>query len=143
MRMRRFVLATWIARLTVGIVFFFNVTCALNFILQPGHYTWAFEVSGVPGRALVRGMGILFLMWNATYPPVLLSPNRHRTLFAVLLVQQAIGLAGESWMWVTLEAGHTALRATGLRFMLFDGAGLVAMGLAFALLAWTRRHSPA
>ncbi len=125
----------WLARLVVGAVFFFNVTCALAFVAWPERYAPGFEVSGVPGRVLVRGIGILFLMWNATYPPVLARPDRHRALFAVILVQQAIGVAGETWMWATLEPGHAALSATGLRFIGFDGAGLVGMGLAFWLTA--------
>jgi len=129
----------WLVRLVVGVVFLFNVTCALEFIAWPERYAPAFEVSGTPGQMLVRGMGILFLMWNATYPPVLARPDRNRTLLAVILAQQAIGLAGEVWMWVTLPPGHTALWATGLRFIAFDGAGLVGMGLAFWLL---RAQSP-
>jgi hypothetical protein len=131
---RRHRLSLWLARLVVGTVFFFNVTCALAFIARPDRYAPGFEVSGIPGQVLVRGIGILFLMWNATYPPVLVRPDRHRTLFAVLLAQQAIGLAGETWMWLTLPAGHAALWATGLRFIAFDGAGLVGMGLVFWLL---------
>jgi len=127
-------LALWVTRLMVGTVFFFNVTCALAFVTRPDRYAPGFEVGGVPGRALVRGMGILFLMWNATYPPVLIRPDRHRTLFAVILAQQAIGVAGETWMWATLPAGHTALWNTGLRFIIFDGAGLVGMAVAFWLL---------
>jgi len=128
---RRHRLSLWLARLVVGIVFLFNVTCALAFVTQPDRYAPGFEVSGVPGRVLVRGIGILFLMWNATYPPVLVRPDRHRTLFAVILAQQAIGLAGETWMWATLPTGHAALWATGLRFIAFDAAGLVGMGLVF------------
>lgn len=133
----------WLARLVVGVVFFFNVTCALAFIAWPQRYAPAFEISGVPGQVAVRGIGILFLMWNATYPPVLARPDRHRTLFLVLLIQQAIGLAGETWMWATLPPGHTALRATGLRFIAFDGAGLVGMGLALWLLERARHRAPA
>jgi hypothetical protein len=136
---RRQRLSLWLARLVVGAVFFFNVTCALAFVAWPERYAPGFEVSGVPGRVLVRGIGILFLMWNATYPPVLVRPDRHRTLFAVILVQQAIGVAGETWMWAMLPVGHAALRATGLRFMAFDGAGLVGMGLAFWLIALKER----
>jgi hypothetical protein len=139
----RYPFSVWLTRAVVGTVFVFNVSCALAFVTRPGRYAPAFEVGGVPGQMLVRGIGILFLMWNATYPPVLLRPDRHRTLFAVVLVQQALGLAGETWMWLTLPAGHLALRTTGLRFILFDGAGLVAMGLAFLLLASARRHSSA
>lgn len=124
----------WFVRLVVGIVFFFNVTCALAFIARPEDYAPSFEVSSLPGEILVRGMGILFLMWNATYPPVLVRPDRQRTLFAVILAQQAIGVIGETAMWVTLPPGHPALWSTGLRFILFDGTGLVGMGLAFWVL---------
>ena len=124
----------WLVRLAVGTVFFFNVTCALAFVAQPDRYTTGFEVDGVPGRTLVRGMGILFLMWNATYPPVLIRPDRHRTLFAVILAQQAIGVIGETWMWATLPADHAALWNTGLRFIAFDGVGLVGMAVVFCLL---------
>jgi len=63
----------------------------------------------------------------------------------VLLVQQAIGLAGETWMWLTLPAGHAALWTTGLRFIAFDGAGLAGMGVVFWLLyalKRTERTSP-
>lgn len=140
---QQYLVALWISRLVVGIVFFFNVTCALAFVTKPDQYTAAFEVSGVPGRVLVRGIGMLFLMWNVTYPLVLARPDRHRTLFAVILVQQAIGLVGETWMWLTLPPGHAALWITGLRFIFFDGAGLVGMGIVFWLLRWTRSHSPA
>ena len=136
---RRHQLVLWLARLVVGMVFFFNVTCALAFVIQPDRYAPGFEVSGVPGRTLVRGVGILFLMWNATYPPVLFRPEEHQTMFAVVLIQQAIGVAGETWMWATLPAGHPALRATGLRFMAFDAAGLVGMTAIFWLLRKRRK----
>jgi hypothetical protein len=130
----------WAARLAVGIVFLLNITCATAFLLEPERYRLGFEVSGVAGSVLVRGMGILFLMWNATYPLVLVHPDRHRVLFTVLLAQQAIGLAGESWLWLTLPPNHAALRTTGLRFIVFDGIGLVAMALAYALLR--KRRAP-
>jgi len=139
---RRHRLSRWLARLVVGAVFFFNVTCALSFVAWPDRYAPAFEISNVPGQVLVRGIGILFLMWNATYPPVLARPDRNRILFAVILVQQAIGLAGETWMWATLPPSHAALWATGLRFIAFDGAGLVGMGLAFWLLGHRGGFTP-
>ncbi len=129
------VLPFWIARLIVGVVFFFNVTCALEFIVRPGAYAPSFELEGLPGEVMVRGIGVLFLMWNATYPPVLVRPDRERTLFAVVLAQQAIGVLGETAMWRSLPPGHPALWETGLRFILFDGAGLVGMALAYGLTA--------
>lgn len=124
----------WFARLAVGAVFLLNVQCALQFILWPGRYTAGFELAGVPGEAAVRGLGIAFLMWNATYPLVLWDPRRHRALFAVVLAQQLIGLAGETWLLLTLPAGHDALAASIARFTVFDGAGLLVMGAAFVLL---------
>lgn len=125
----------WLARAMVGAVFAVNAGCALSFLARPEAYAPGFELSGVPGRALVRGLGILFLMWNATYPAVIVQPARHRLLFAVVLAQQAIGLAGEAWLWLALPEGHDALRATGLRFIVFDGAGLLALIAAYALSA--------
>jgi len=131
----------WLARIIVGAVFLMNVSCALAFILQPEKYSPGFEVAGVPGRIYVQGMGILFLMWNATYPPVIFHPIRYRALFVVVLIQQAIGFAGETWLWLTLPAGHSPLRATGLRFMIFDGIGLIAMAGAYWLLMRQRARS--
>lgn len=128
----------WFARIAVGLVFAGNIACALAFILQPDSYAAGFEIMGVPGRTVVQGFGVLFLMWNATYPPVILQPAGQKTLFAVVLVQQAIGVVGEIWLGLTLPAGHAALQDTGLRFLLFDGLGLVLMGAAFMLLRVAR-----
>lgn len=131
-------LPAWITRLAVGVVFIINLSCALDFILRPARYVGGFEVSGVVGTTLVQGFGILFLMWNATYPAVILRPLAHRTLFGVILLQQLIGVAGESWLYFQLPAGHASLQATGLRFILFDGLGLVLMSAAYGIL-WLRR----
>ncbi len=51
-----------------------------------------------------------------------------------MLVQQAVGLAGESWLVLSLPPGHAALWATGMRFIVFDGLGLALMLLAYVLL---------
>lgn len=127
-------MATWFARIAVGAVFAVNVWCALVFIFQPDVYASGFELQGIAGNVMVQGMGILFLMWNATYPPVILDPRKFRALFIVLLVQQLIGVAGETWLWLNLPQGHANLAASGLRFIVFDAAGLVVMSLAYALL---------
>jgi len=120
-----------ISQLVVGVVFILNISCAVAFIFRPERYMGGFEIGGLQGRVLTRAMGILFLMWNVTYPLVILNPYRHKTLFAVILIQQAIGLLGESWLMLTLPAGHAPLQATGLRFIFFDGAGLILMGAAY------------
>lgn len=130
-------LALWLARGAVGFVFTVNIYCALEFILQPQNYMGGFELSGVSGKIIVQSLGILFLMWNATYPPVISRPAAHLTLFVVILIQQLIGLVGETWLLLNLPAGHPALYATGLRFTIFDGFGLLSMGAAYLYL----RHS--
>ena len=99
------------------------------------------ELAGVPGATAVRGLGIAFLMWNATYPAVIASPARFRALGVVVLAQQAIGLAGESWIRLSLPAGHEALAASIDRFVVFDAAGLALMGVAFAWLLVADRRA--
>lgn len=132
-------ISAWIARIVVGAVFIGNVSCALRFIISPENYVAAYELSGVSGAAAVRGLGIAFLMWNATYPPVLLDPRRHSAIFSIVLAQQTIGLAGEAAIWLTIPVGHQVLSSGIARFALFDGTALVMMAAAFALLRATRR----
>jgi hypothetical protein len=129
-------MAMWFARIAVGAVFAVNVWCALVFIFQPDVYASGFELEGVAGKVMVQGMGILFLMWNATYPPVIWNPQKFRVLFIVLLIQQLIGVVGETWLWLNLPQGHANLSASGLRFIVFDAAGLVVMSTAYALFFW-------
>lgn len=124
----------WLARFVVGAVFVINVSCALAFLLRPDRYAPGFELTGVQGRIMVQAMGILFLIWNATYPLVVINPHRYRTLFAVVLAQQTIGVLGETWLLASLPVGHPSLWATGVRFIVFDGVGLLGMGILFWLL---------
>lgn len=133
----------WLARLALIVVFCFNVNCALAFIARPAAYAPGFEVNGVAGEALVRGMGILFLMWNVTYPLAIWNPYRYRWLFLIVIVQQAIGLAGETWMLLALPPGHATLATTGYHFILFDGGGLMAMLVTFILMHLVRRSKSA
>ena len=76
-RVRR---AAWLARAAFLLVFAINVQCAASFVLWPDAYAPSFEVAGVPGAAAVQGLGIAFLMWNATYPAVIASPLRFRAV---------------------------------------------------------------
>ncbi len=121
----------WTARAAVLAVFCLNVQCALQFVLWPGRFAGAYELSGAAGEAAVRGLGVAFLMWNATYPPVIAAPSRHRALYLVVLAQQAIGLLGETGILLSLPEGHGTLAASLLRFIAFDGGGLVLMAGAY------------
>lgn len=122
------------ARIVVAAVFLINVQCALSFALQPASFAGAYELSGVSGNVAVQGIGVAFLMWNATYPVVIANPRRYRAVFLIVLAQQAIGLVGETAILLGLPAGHEVLAASILRFIAFDAAGFIAMLAAFAAL---------
>lgn len=128
-------------RLAFAVVFVVNVQCAISFVLWPDTFVSQFELAGLAGAVAVQGLGIAFLMWNATYPAVIFSPQRFRALAIVVVVQQLIGLVGESWIWVSLPAGHAALAASIGRFIAFDAFGLVLMGATLIWLTWAERRT--
>ena len=129
--------ATIITRIAFTLVFLLNVQCALQFIFTPEGFAPSYELSGVPGIIATQGMGITFLMWNVTYPAFIVAPKRFKVLGYVILAQQAVGLVGESCLLLGLPAGHALLSASILRFIIFDGIGLVIMAVAFILLCKT------
>ena len=123
----------WAARVAMALVLASNLSAAIPFLINPERYAEAFELSGVAGAAMVRGLGILFVMWSAAYLPVIVHPDRHPALFSVILAQQVLGLAGEIWILATLPPGHSALIASGLRFIAFDGVGLLLLVAAYGI----------
>ncbi len=125
------------ARLLIAAVLAINLQCALAFIIWPENYAPGFEVSGVVGNAVVRAMGILFVMWNVPYAFALAHPIRHRLSLIEACIMQAVGVLGESLLWLTLPPGHVQLAASTLRFMMFDGLGLLALLIAL----WISRPS--
>ena len=137
MELRRRVSASrgwvWAARLCLGIVFLINMNAAVAYILHPTRYISGYELEGVAGRVVIQAIGALFIMWNATYPLVIVNPARYQALFAIVLAQQLIGLTAESWLVISLPSGHDALRLTGIRFITFDGVGLILMLAVFLL----------
>ena len=120
-------------RVAVGLVLVSNLSAAIPYLLHPDRYASAFELTGVAGAAMVRGLGVLFVMWSAAYLPLIARPDRHRVLFGVIVAQQVVGLVGEIWILASLPPGHAALTANGLRFIAFDGSGLVLLLLAHRL----------
>ncbi len=122
------------AQVLIGIVFILNIQCALLFIGFPERYAPAYELTGVAGAAAVRGMGILFLMWNVPYAFALWHPLRFRAALFQALIMQSIGWIGESSLHATLPDGHPILAASILRFIEFDGAGVALLLLALILI---------
>lgn len=123
----------WLVRLLIGVVLAWNVQAGTVFIISPVSFVRAYELSGIPGEAAVRGFGVFFLMWNVPYLYAFIDPVRFRLGLVFALWMQFIGLLGESYIYFTLSADHATLRASILRFILFDGAGLLLLALAFIL----------
>ena len=126
-----------IARLLIGCVIFFNVQAAVFFLVNPDSYAPAFGLTGIPGKVMVQGMGILFLMWNVPYGVALWQPVRYRISLYEAIAMQAIGLAGESLLLVSLPDGYWEIRETAARFIQFDGVGFLALVSA----AWITRKT--
>jgi hypothetical protein len=125
----------WLGRALIAVVIVWNVQCALAFLISPQPYAAGFELSGAMGEAMVRGMGVLFLMWNVPYVVALQHPSRRRIAVYEALAMQSIGLLGESVIYSTLPAGYTLARAGVARFIAFDAAGLILLLVA----AWLTR----
>jgi len=68
----------WIARLLIGFVTAWNLQAAFVFIFAPSGFVRAYELSGIPGEAAIRGFGILFLMWNVPYLFAVKDPIRYQ-----------------------------------------------------------------
>jgi len=124
----------WFSRILIGVVFFFNVECALAFLAAPQAYAPAFELAGEPGVGMVRGMGILFLMWNVPYAFALWHPLRFKVSLLSAIIMQTIGAVGETLLLLTFPPGYALLRASVLRFIVFDTAGLVLLVIAGTLV---------
>ena len=127
----------WLARGMVGIVLFINVQSAVLFIWQPKVYSPGFELSGAAGAAVVRGMGVLFLMWNVPYAFAAVNPSKYRISLCEAIIMQSIGLVGETLILLSVPEVHLMARQTVLRFIIFDAGGLVALCLA----AWVTHKS--
>ena len=123
----------WLVRFLIGIVLAWNVQAGIVFILSPASFVHAYGLSGIPGEATVRGFGVLFMMWNVPYLYAAIDPVRFRLGLVFALWMQSIGLLGESYIYFTLPLAEYVLRSSILRFILFDGAGLVILLLAFFL----------
>lgn len=79
---------------------------------------------------MLRGLGILFVMWNVPYAVAMWHPVRYRVSLYEALAMQTIGLVGESIIYYTLSPDHDVLRDSILRFITFDAVGLVLLLIA-------------
>jgi hypothetical protein len=126
-----------LARGMIGLVILWNLQAAVVFLLQPERYASAFRLQDPAGEAVLRGMGVLFAMWNIPYLVALWHPVRNRISLFEALAMQTIGLAGETLIFTTLSVNQGPLRDLIARFLAFDGMGLL---LLLAALWITRRE---
>ena len=125
----------WLARLLIALVMAWNLQAAFVFLTWPGAFAPGFELSGLPGEAAMRGIAVLFVMWNVPYVLAAWHPVRQLTSLKEAAVMQLIGLLGESAIFLSLPPVHTTLQGSILRFIAFDGSGLLAL-LAALWLVW-------
>jgi hypothetical protein len=121
----------WIGRALIGVVFIMNIQSAILFLWQPEKYAPGFQLSSVEGFAAVRGIGLLFLMWNVPYFVALLDPVKHRISLYESLAMQTIGIFGETLIYLTIPSGYVTLQNSIFRFIFFDSFGLGLLLLAF------------
>jgi glucan phosphoethanolaminetransferase (alkaline phosphatase superfamily) len=131
----------WIARLLIVIVLFWNLQAAVQFMLNPAAFAPSFQLEGVAGRAAVAGFGILFLMWQVPYIFALLHPVRFHISLWSAVIMQTIGVIGESILLTTIPDEYVLLRGSIIRFIVFDGTGVL---LLLGALWWVRheQHHP-
>ena len=122
-----------LARILIGAVLLINLQAAAAFLFWPSRFVGSFELAGTVGEATLRGMAVLFLMWNVPYAVALWNPLRYRVSLYEAIAMQTIGIAGETIIYLSLPDIHFQARSAIWRFILFDGLGLLAL-LAAALL---------
>lgn len=124
---------TWLARILIGLITFFNLQAAILFLLRPADYAPGFELSGISGSAVIQGMGLLFVMWNVPYVVALIHPVRYRLSLVEAVIMQTIGVVGETGLLLTLPGAHPLITTTVTRFIIFDGSGLLLLVIAWLL----------
>lgn len=115
----------WLAQGLILLVTAWNIQAGLAFLLQPERFAPGFMLTGVPGAAAVRGVGVLFLMWNVPYLVALWNPRKYFLALQLAVTMQAVGLLGESYIVSTLTGEYDTLAASIWRFIAFDGVGLL------------------
>jgi len=121
------------ARLLIAIVLFFNLQCALVFLIWPQTYMPGFGLDGILGQQIVRALGVLFLMWNIPYLFALAHPVRHFISLLEAVLIQAIAVLGDALILLTAGPLPPQIQSTLQRFFLFDGVGLILLLIAIVI----------
>jgi hypothetical protein len=110
-----------------------ELQAALVFFLWPRLCT-RLHADRLPGETAVRGVGVLFAMWNLPYLVALWHPRRYRLALQLALAMQVLGVVGESLIYLTVPADYAVLRASLFRFIAFDAVGALLLAGAYWLL---------
>jgi len=127
---RPFVSSLIISRALIALVLLVNLLCAFQFLISPSNFQRSFELAGLSGEAVLRGIGVLFVMWNVPYISAFIHPVRNRVSLFEAVVMQACGLTGEVLILFTLPTHSGLLTGSLQRFIYFDGAGLILLLVA-------------
>ena len=127
----------WLARGFILLVFTINLLCAFQFIIQPSRYTSSFDLTGESGAAVIRSIGILFLMWNVPYAFALINPVGNFTALLSVVIMQAIGVIGETWVYFTIPLLLSFTQSIS-KFIIFDAVGLILLLLSLGI-SWRLR----
>ena len=100
-----------------------------------------YELQGAAGEAAIRGFGVLFLMWNVPYVAALIHPHKQRTSLYEAIIMQTIGIVGEAFILWSLPIEHAIARGSIVRFVIFDGGGLIALLLTAWVIRGIRRDA--
>jgi membrane-anchored glycerophosphoryl diester phosphodiesterase (GDPDase) len=131
----------WFARVLIGLVAISNLYAAFSFLISPALYAPGFELSGTAGAAMIRGVGLLFLMWNIPYLVAVLNPLRYFVSLVEAVSMQAIGVAGESLILSAIPGEHLLIHSSVMRFIYFDAGGLVLLFVALGLMALLKKKT--
>lgn len=123
------------SRILIGIVTLLNLQAAILFLIHPENFVTAFDLAGIAGETMIRGVGLLFVMWNVPYIAALIHPVRNFVSLLEAVIMQAIGVLGESAILWTLKGALPRTQESVIRFIYFDGAGLVLL-IAALFLIW-------
>ncbi len=131
---RRPHLTHFIIRTLIGLVLFFNLTCAIQFLLFPLTYLGSFGILEENGTAVIRGYGILFIMWNVPYLFAFINPIRFIISLYEAIIMQSIGILGEGWIMNSLPQHVEQTKNMVCRFLYFDIFGLMALFSALIII---------
>lgn len=119
----------------IGLVFLMNVQAGIDFYFNPGKYTAANELIGIPGEMAVAGVGLLFLMWNVPYAFALWNPIKNYISLLQATIMQFLGVIGETALLFRFSTQNNPILASSIqRFIYFDSAGLILLLLAMIIV---------